>query len=260
MKHFYLYILLLLALFSCGNCQKAAKEPQRLTLMTYNVGVFAKYTGDSTRDVAELIRKNGAAYVGLNETDSLTTRHYAYQVKDLATSLGADWNFFFSRAMAYQGGAYGNGVVTKTPIKYRYRIALPKGEGSEPRSVAVVETQDCVFASTHLDHKSKVAALEQMKVINSWFASVYKNSSKPVFLCGDFNVEPGSEVIAEAKKAWTLLSGTGISFSTKNPSKCIDYIFSYKSAAPVEVVSANVIREGTEDLSDHFPVIITVKL
>lgn len=259
MKHFYLYPLLLFALFSCGNCQKAAKGPQHLTLMTYNVGVFGKYMENSTEGVAALINRSGARYVGLNETDSLTTRHYAYQVKDLAQALGADWNYFFARAMAYQGGAYGNGVVTKTPIKYRYRVALPKGEGSEPRSAAVVETEECVFASAHLDHRSPEAALAHMKTLNDWFAAVYKNCKKPVFLCGDFNVEPESDVIKLAKTSWTLLSGTANTYSSKNLRKCIDYIFAYKDAAPVTVESAQVITEGTQELSDHCPIVITVR-
>lgn len=56
MKHYYLYAILLLALISCGNCQKAAKGPQHLTLMTYNVGGFSKYMDNSTSGVAEIIR------------------------------------------------------------------------------------------------------------------------------------------------------------------------------------------------------------
>lgn len=261
MKHYHLYPLLLLfvTLLSCGNCQKAAKGPQHLTLMTYNVGGFSKYMDNSTSGVAEIIRAQGASYVSLNETDSLTNRHPAYQVKDLAATLGADWNYHFGRAMAYQGGAYGNGVVTTQPIRKRYRIALPKGEGAEPRSAAVVETDQCVFASVHLDHRSQAAALEQMKVVNNWFDQVYNGCKKPVFLCGDFNVVPESEVITLAKTRWTLLSGTRNTHSTTNPKHCIDYIFAYKGAVPVTVESAQVITEGTVELSDHFPVVISVK-
>lgn len=259
MKHLYLYTLLLLALLSCGNCQKAAKGPQHLTLMTYNVGVFGKYQENSTEGVAALIKQQGAQIVGLNETDSLTTRHYAYQVKELAQALGADWHYYFARAMAYQGGAYGNSVVTPSRIIHRYRIALPKGEGAEPRSVAVVETDACVFAATHLDHRSPVAALAQMKVINDWFDQVFKGSKKPVFLCGDFNVEPESDVIQLAKTRWTLLSGTANTYSSKNLRKCIDYIFAFKDAAPVTVESAQVLTEGTQDLSDHCPIVMTVR-
>ena len=258
MKHFYLFPLSLLALLSCGNCQKATDGPRRLTLMTYNVGAFSKYMEDSTPGVAALIKEYGAAIVALNETDSCNTRHNTFQVKDLAQKLGADWNFHFARAIAYREGAYGNGVVCKAPIKYPYRIALPKGEGAEARSVAVVETAGYVLGSVHLDHRSETAALAQMKYVNEWFNAVYKGAKKPVFLCGDFNVVPESEVIAEAKTCWTLLSGTAYTHSTKNPKHCIDYIFSFNEAAPVTVESRQVITDGTVELSDHFPVVITV--
>ena len=245
-------------LLSCGNCQRAAKGPQRLTLMTYNVGAFSKYMEDSTPGVAVLIKDQGADYVALNETDSCNTRHKTYQVKDLADALGG-WHYHFARAIPYKEGAYGNGVVCKAHIWKSDRIALPKGDGSEARSVAVVETADCVYAAVHLDHKSEAAALAQMKCVNEWFNAVYKGAKKPVFLCGDFNVVPESDVIAEAKTCWTLLSGTDYTHSTKNPKKCIDYIFSFNQAAPVTVESRKVITEGTVELSDHFPIVIIVK-
>lgn len=258
MKKLLFIVAATLLLLSCGNCQRAAKGPQRLTLMTYNVGAFSKYMEDSTPGVAALIKEYGAAIVALNETDSCNTRHNTFQVKDLAQELGADWNFHFARAIAYKNGAYGNGVVCKAPIWKTDRIALPKGEGAEARSVAVVETAGYVLGAVHLDHRSETAALAQMKYVNEWFNAVYKGAKKPVFLCGDFNVVPDSDVIAEAKTCWTLLSGTANTHSTKTPKHCIDYIFSFNEAAPVTVESRQVITDGTVELSDHFPVVITV--
>lgn len=249
-----LSFLLLVALAACGR----PAEPQHLTLMSYNVGVFSKYQESSMPGVAKLIRDNGAAYVALNELDSCNRRHGTYQLQELAEALGG-WNYQFASAFPYAGGAYGNGVVTDRRITGRYKLALPKGDGSEPRSVAVVETQECVFGSVHLDHRSQDAALVQMKTVNDWFTKVYGGAKKPVFLCGDFNVTPDSEVIAEALTCWTLLSGDGFTHSTTNPRHCIDYIFSLKDAKQVAVESCEVLTEGTADLSDHFPVKVTVK-
>ena len=75
----------------------------------------------------------------------------------------------------------------------------------------------------------------------------------------DFNVFPDSEVISLAQSAWTLLSGTALTFPSRNPNRCIDYVFAYKPAAPVEVVSTQVITEGTSDLSDHLPLVVKVR-
>lgn len=252
MKRLIPIVLILGALLSCKG-----PEQQTLTLMSYNVGVFSKYQENSMPGVAQLIRESGATLVGMCELDSCNTRHNAYQVKDLADML--KWSYLFSRAIPYRGGAYGDGVVSQKPILFSIRVPLSQGDGAEARSVAVVETEDCVFGSTHLDHRSNVAALQQMQEINDWFREHYAGSHKPVFLCGDFNVYPDSEVIALAETSWTLISGTENSFPSRNPQKCIDYIFAYKNAAPVEVLGHRVITAGTEDLSDHLPVVVSVK-
>jgi len=255
MQHKCLLLPVLLVLLSCQG-QKAQRS---LTLMTYNVGAFSKYEENTTSGVAQLILDNGANLVALNELDSCNGRHSAYQVKDLAQALGPDWAYHFACAIPYKGGSYGNGVVSDKCVSSAYRIPLPKEDGSEVRSLAVVETEDCVFAATHLDHRSHDAAMAQMRTINEWFAAHYAGCSKPVFLCGDFNVLPDSDVIAVAQERWTLLSGTDLTFSTKNRSKCIDYIFAFKDAVPVEVTDAQVLVEGTGNLSDHYPVLVTVK-
>lgn len=256
MRKSILFVLPLFLLFSCTG----KKAQHSLTLMTYNVGVFSKYEENTTADVARLILNKGANLVALNELDSCNSRHSAYQLKELAQALGPDWACHFARAIPYKGGAYGNGVVSDKRVSSINRIPLPQEDGSEARSVAVVETEDCVFASTHLDHRSLDAAMAQMRTINEWFTTVYSGCSKPVFLCGDFNVLPNSDVIALARECWDLLSGTTeMTYSTVNPKKCIDYIFAFKGAAPVEVVSKQVLTEGTVNLSDHFPVLVTVK-
>ena len=246
----------LLLLLSCGeNRQKTISH--RLTLLTYNVGVFSKYEESGIKGVAQLIRESGATLVALNELDSCNRRHKTYQLKDLAQELGG-WSFAFASAFPYADGAYGNGVVSKEPIAASYKVQLPKEDGSEPRSVAVVETADCVFAAVHLDHKSSGAALRQMQTVNEWFTAHFTGYDKPVFLCGDFNVTPDSAVIAEADNCWTLLSGTEFTHSTTNLKHCIDYIFAFKAAAPVRVEGAQVYKKDADRLSDHYPVRVTV--
>ena len=247
--------LALLALVSCAGRQPAAR--QTLTILSYNVGVFSKYEESSIAGVAELIRSSGATLVALNELDSCNRRHANYQVQDLAQELGG-WFFAYASAFPYGGGAYGNGVVSEKSILYKYRVPLPKSSGAEPRSVSVVETKQCVLGALHLDHRSQAAALEQMQVVNDWFVDHYAGCPKPVFLCGDFNVVPDSPVISLAQSEWTLLSGTDFTHSTANPRHCIDYIFVFLFAAPVQVQDYQVYQSGASRLSDHFPVRVTV--
>ena len=248
------FLLLSLALLSCGK----SKEPVTKTLLSYNVGVISKYEDDTTPQVAELIRNTGASLVALNELDSCNRRHATFQLKELAAQLG-DWPFQFASAFPYANGAYGNGVVSRDKVISRYKVHLPKSDGSEPRSVAVVETDRCVFASVHLDYVGEVSQRVQVEALNEWFTAVYAGAKKPVFLCGDFNAEPDSEAIRMMHEGWTQLSGTESTYSTHNPRKCIDYVFAYKAAAPVEVISSEVLTAGTESLSDHYPVKVVVK-
>ena len=255
MKKALMAALTLLALVSCAGKRPAAR--QTLTLLTYNVGVFSKYEESGIAGVANLIRSSGATLVGLNELDSCNRRHADYQVQELARELGG-WFFTFASAFPYAGGAYGNGVVSEKAIRYRYRVPLPQADGAEPRSVAVVETDQCVLGAVHLDHRSEAAALAQMQVVNDWFAAHYAHCPKPVFLCGDFNVVPDSPVIALAQSEWSLLSGTDYTHSTANPRHCIDYVFAYRHAAPVQVQDYRVYQDGASRLSDHFPVRVTV--
>ena len=250
----FAFLLLTLFLFSCEKHQPTVT----LTMLTYNVGVFSKFEDNSIPQIADMIRGSNASLVALNELDSCNRRHATFQLQELANELGG-WDFQFASAFPYAGGAYGNGVVSRDKVVNRYKIHLPKSDGSEPRSIAVVETDRCVFASVHLDNKGENSRRDQADVLNKWFKSTYEGSKKPVFLCGDFNAQPDSEVIGLMEQDWTLLSGTGFTFSTTNLRKCIDYVFAYKDAAPVEVVSSEVLTVGTETLSDHFPVKVVVK-
>lgn len=227
-----------------------------ITILTYNVGAFGKY-GDSMAGVARVIRESGASLVALNELDSCNRRHSNFQLKDLACTLGG-WDYHFASAFPFAGGAYGNGIVSREPILRSETLSLPQANGAEPRSTAVVETASCVFASVHLDHRSEEARLAQMAVLNDWFTVHYSGIAKPVFLCGDFNSRPESAVLEALEPFWNRLGGIDFTYSTDHPHGCIDYVFALRSAAPVQVISSQVLTSETIRLSDHFPVQVRV--
>ena len=106
---------------------------------------------------------------------------------------------------------------------------------------------------------SNYSGYDYIAQVGSALGNMYGYKFDGVYQSSDFNVTPDSEVIAEALTCWTLLSGDGFTHSTTNPRHCIDYIFSLKDAKQVEVESCEVLTEGTADLSDHFPVKLTVK-
>ena len=223
------------------------RENRENSVMTYNVGVFSKSGRNSLPDIAEFIRKSGVTLVSLNELDSCNRRHAIFQLQELAQAVG-NWDYHFASAFPFAGGAYGNGILSREPILLSATLALPKADGAEPRSVAVVETASCVFASAHLDHVGKEARQEQARAINDWFTTHYGGFRKPVLLCGDFNSIPESETLAILATCWERLSPDEITYEG---GKCLDHIFALRSAAPTQVLDTAVLPVS---LSDHFPV------
>ena len=263
MKKLCLMMAMALLLVSCGG-----NGGRHVRLMTYNVGAFGKELDDSAPMIAEMILELGAGTVALNELDSCNRRHNSNQVEHLAACLNEAagvktvWNGRFGRAMAYAGGAYGNGIVTREKILDHFNIALPKEEGSEPRVCVVIETPYYVYAACHLDHVGKNARQVQAQVLTEELQRRYADRNKPVFLAGDFNDTPDSPVIRQLTRDWMLLSPLADSYSAKDPHVCIDYIFALHNQARI-CVKGGAVCTGfkTGDVlaaSDHLPVYVDV--
>lgn len=241
-------------------CQSQA---QKYTIVQYNVGAFSKYDSSSVEHIARAVKEMAADAVTFNEVDSCTTRTGEVdQMAAFAQEMGG-WNQHYAAAMPYKGGAYGVGVSGKPELEVLRtdRIALPKLDGREPRAVAVVEYNDFVLCSTHLDLTLE-SQLGQIEVLNHYMDSVYADCSKPVFIGGDFNAFPDSEPIAMMKKTWELLTPVTYSFPSHAPDRCIDYIFVRPNGKKVSVETAEIpVALQTADVAtatDHLPVVLTV--
>jgi len=266
-KVFFYAALSLLCITGCTGEKGSAYYPKpkgAFRIMTYNVGSLSKFMENSTDMVAAMINEVQADLVGINELDSINNRHNVNQVAELAKAIG-DWQWSYGRAMEYVGGAYGNGVVLPSSQKIidSYTVPLPPAGGPEPRSVAVVETEDYVLGACHLQHRSTESRVTQANVVTAWFKEKYSGYPKPVFFCGDMNAYPDSEPIAALCQEFEIISSMENSIPVKNPSQCIDYIFHLKSSAPVTVLGSHTMSQfdnGDATLaSDHLPVYVDVK-
>lgn len=221
---------------------------------------------------------------------------HGFQLKQInerltATIEGSSWWHSFGKAKTYgqtvqnsvllqniangeMQRAYGNGVMANKPILSSQTKSLGNGGNSdeEVRCVTVLETEDCVFASVHMggvhgDATMRVNVIKnQAEIMTNWFIQKFNNYSKPVFVCGDFNAYPNEIPEIMSSSHWTLLSRTDT--STHSSDKCLDYIFSFKHAAQVNVesskviqsVGANVAPHGIGTVSDHVPILVKVSL
>ena len=231
-----------------------------LTLLTYNVANMG-HCGDQTDNIVKLIQGSGANLVGLNEVDSCNGRHDVNQLKVLAEKLGG-WSHHFGKAFDFAGGGYGNGALADKPFLNAVTVPIPKGSGHEPRSIALVETEDIVFGAVHLDFGPPgEPSYEQAIFINNWFAEHYTGYDKPVILCGDFNTDPGTDTQNEMEKCWERLSRPERSWPTGGADMCLDYVFCYKGAVQVEAIETDR-PTGIVDLnevSDHYPVRVKIR-
>lgn len=242
------------------------KEEGAIRIMAYNVLRFVYDKNDpyNYQTIANMVNEKEVDAVCVNELDSFTTRSMRdYQLEKFAKTLG-NWDFKFGTAMPHAGGSYGEGIATKEKAIRKFTVPLPKGVGAEPRVMVVMEMNEYIIATTHLDHVSAEAQIDQVKTMNATIEELYKDSDKPVFLAGDLNAMPDSETIAFLKEDWTMLSSTHPTFPSNNPTRCIDYIFQYNNGVKCEVLHSEVIRflksGNPATASDHLPVIVDVKI
>ena len=255
------------------------KKKGVLRVASYNVGVFAKWDGSSIAFTADLMKELDADIIGMQELDSCANRTgNVYQIEAFAAEMGPDWGYTYAPALKpFQGGAYGVGQTwdgTKREVVKSFNLVLPKGKGSETRALAVVEYEDLVFASTHLDHRNDSSQLAQAVLVTETLEGLYGAGSKPVILVGDFNAYPDSQTITYCREHWDVLNDVSKTTYPKwkeikamevkpqtiaeTPGFCIDYIMVLKNSAKYELVKIDTcVPFEAGDVfqsSDHLPV------
>lgn len=254
---------------SLGCAGSRNRSPAQLTVLTYNIH-HAEGT-DKQLDLARIagvIRASGADFVAMQEVDKGTKRSGGVdQVAELARLTGM--HPAYGRAMDYDGGQYGNAVLSRWPITSVRVRALPwtDGDRREPRCAVSATarppgTGDAIeFISTHLDHtRDSVDRLAQVQAINASWAAGARAASRPVILAGDFNSQPGSAPMNALSDAWRLVSGADPAAPTccgEKPTVKIDHVF-VNPPGRWRVVEQRVLDEPVA--SDHRPVLVKLEL
>ena len=231
-----------------------------IRIFTYNILHGATMNGDFDLDrIAKVIKSFDPDIVALQEVDYKTNRA---RKMDLATELGYRTQMapLFGRAMYYDGGEYGEGLLSKYTFISTTNHPLPYTEGKEPRAaleaVFILASGDTIcFIGTHLDHESEdYNRQSQADEINR----IYANTSKPTILAGDLNATPESPVMQSLFKFWTPAFTEFLpTYPSMNPKKKIDYIL-YKPAKRWRVLSKKVVCD--EVASDHCGVFVVMEL
>lgn len=214
----------------------------------FDLDLLAKVISDARPDL-----------VALQEVDDKTNRARNY---DLVTELGLRTKMspLFGKAMNYDGGGYGEGILSNYSFLATQNHALPAREGKEPRAATevqvVLKSGDTIrFIGTHLDHtKDNTDRMNQVKELNRLFV----NSQMPTILAGDLNAEPDSEAMQLLFEHWSpSIKNTEFTYPADVPAVKIDYIL-FRPAHKWRIIESKVIDEKIA--SDHRPILTILEL
>ena len=235
----------------------------KIRVMTYNIhhgeGLDGKV--DLAR-IAELIKQEHSDIVALQEVDKGVARTAR---RDLTAELAAltGMTGVFSNNFHYQGGEYGNAVLTRFPVKRWSNQHYKMLRVGEQRGILIltldVHGRELVFMNTHIDSRADDA--ERWLNVDEIEALEKQHRNQPIILCGDFNDVPGSRVYQRMSETfqdtWAQVGqGNGFGFPANKPTKRIDYLWISKDKALVPLKAW--IPESKA--SDHLPVVAEFEL
>jgi endonuclease/exonuclease/phosphatase family metal-dependent hydrolase len=256
-------LLIILVVEICaGGCAGTKHEsPVRVAVLTYNIYHGEDANGGSNLDgVAGIINSLEPDFVALQEVDNKTRRAKGLDLtSELSQRTGMQG--VFGKAMDYDGGGYGEAVLSRYPIIETKNNPLPHTPKAEPRAALEIHIElpggvKMAFAGTHLDHqRDQSNRMMQAKRI----MELYENCDLPIVLAGDLNATTGSDPINLLLGKWTAAARDNPrpTFPSTKPSRRIDYIL-YKPKGRWKVVEVKVIDEKIA--SDHCPVFAVLEL
>jgi len=212
--------------------------------------------------IAGVISKAKPDVVLLQEVDDRAARTgRVAQAETLARLTGLKATF--GKAMDFQGGGYGNAVLTRwTPVETR---VIPLPGGGEPRCALTVtldlpdDRGRLTVVSTHLDVSSAEARLAHSKQLAADLGAL----PEWVVLGGDFNATPDEPPMASFAQPWLNPKKQGPVTATipaDSPRREIDFILLKPAqAGPAATVTRyEVIEEKVA--SDHRPIFMELRL
>jgi endonuclease/exonuclease/phosphatase family metal-dependent hydrolase len=248
--------------------------PNRIPGVAVRALVFNIHAGkdaagaDNLERVAALVRDSRADIVLLQEVDNGTRRSGRVDQLSRLRSL-TGFHGVFGKAIDYDGGEYGLGILSRWPIEASVMRMLPAPAFADSAARAKYEARGALITKiaapwgalrvvdTHLDATRNDSA----RVLQAGGLLVLVNTQRDsgyTVMGGDLNSEPNGPVVKMlAESGWKDLfrscgSGESFSFPAKDPVKRIDYLL---ASSDVSCRSASVLESQA---SDHRPVLFEV--
>lgn len=255
-------LLVLLLLISVPT--QLEEKDSSLTVITYNIH-HAKGIDNNVdiQRIADVINQSNADIVALQEVDINTNRSGNIDMVAILSELTNLPFTTFGKNLNYEGGKYGNAILSKYPIKEINNFQFENISGEQRgilTGIISVNQSDILFLNTHLDHTGNDDS-ERILYINKIIEEIIPSYSetKTILLAGDLNDIPGSKTYQKTsnvlKDAWKESGeGDGFTIPVKNSNRRIDYIF---YSGNIESIKSTVLYS---EASDHLPVVVRFML
>lgn len=237
----------------------AAADPAPLALRVLSYNIHHGEGTDGKIDLPRLAKVIATAdpdLVALQEVDNGCRRSgNVDQTAELARLTKLHGRF--GKAIDYDGGGYGQALLSRFPLPDLTVHLLPGTPDRERRIAAVARVNvggpEVVFGTTHLHHAKPEFREQQAAELNRLFGA----TDVPVILAGDLNATPDEKPVDILKSQWTLGVPAGGTYPAGRPAKVLDYVFG-RPAGRVRVVGTRVSDEPAA--SDHRPVLAEVEV
>jgi endonuclease/exonuclease/phosphatase family metal-dependent hydrolase len=243
--------------------QPTPSNPTSLRVMAYNLhhgeGVDGRL--DLER-IAAVIRGANPDLVALQEVDRKATRTGGIdQAAEYARLTGL--HVWYGGAMPFQGGEYGQALLSRWPLEEPRVVRLPGTAGREPRIAVSAFIQvpglgRIRWVGLHLDASREDGDRWEQAgaLLKEW-----EQDPTPTLLAGDFNATPESRVmrrLLDPGTPWEDTAGTSAAptIPAEAPRSRIDFVL----ASPRgfwKTLESKVIPEAVA--SDHRPLIVTLQ-
>jgi endonuclease/exonuclease/phosphatase family metal-dependent hydrolase len=239
-----------------------AAEPNQIRILSYNI-----HHGEGTdgkldlERLARVIRSVKPDVVALQEVDRGVKRTKGV---DEPGELGrlTGMRSLFERNIIFEGGDYGNAILSRLPVTGHKNIKLPSHYVGEQRGALVAELTapdgrtPFRFVATHLDYRPKDG--ERRDSVKRLEELANEAPDRPTLVVGDLNSLPDSEVLGLFEAHWKRSNTTPLpTYPSDKPTRQIDYVL-YRPASRWKVVENRVLDEPVA--SDHRPLLVVLEL